>query len=161
MGVFKDTKNRTWDVKINIASIKRVRDQLGEDILNVETVLTRLIADPIFLVDAIYVICRPQADALGVSDENFGEAFSGEVLEEAKKVLIQGIGDFFQSPETREAFLTAVQRWNTLETAWARKKIQSIRNQNVEQIINQAWEDATSGKPSMNSLESSESTPTP
>ena len=62
---------------------KRVRDLLKEDLLDVKQILERLMVDPILLCDVIYCICKPQADAEGISDEQFGQAMGGDSKEEA------------------------------------------------------------------------------
>ena len=48
---------------VNVDAVKRVRDLLREDLLDVENVLKRLMVDPILLCDVIYCVCKPQADA--------------------------------------------------------------------------------------------------
>lgn len=159
MGVFKDTQGRTWEVKVNIASVKRVREHLDADILNFESAIQRILSDPVFLVDVLYVVCKPQADSLGVSDVSFGEAFGGDVLACAKKALIEGIRDFFPTPEEREALEVAIQDGMALETAWRRRIINTIKSRDIEKIADQIWNETISGKLSTNLQASSESTP--
>ena len=46
MKTFKDNAGRTWTITINVDTVKRVRDLLGEDLLDVKQVLERLMIDP-------------------------------------------------------------------------------------------------------------------
>lgn len=100
---FTDNANRDWSVQINVATVKRVRAALGLDLMKAVggNVLEQLASDPILLVDALYVVCEPQAQERGVSDIQFGEAMAGEAIEKAADAFLGELLDFFQ-PRQRE-----------------------------------------------------------
>lgn len=57
--------------------------------------LQRLVSDPILLCDVIYVVCRPQAETAGVSDEDFGRAMAGDAIDAATTAVLEELADFF------------------------------------------------------------------
>lgn len=54
MKTFNDNAGRTWTIAVNVDAVKRVRDLLGEDLLDVKQILERLTIDPILLCDVVY-----------------------------------------------------------------------------------------------------------
>jgi hypothetical protein len=97
MKAFTDAEKRTWELTVNVNTIKRVRDLLGVDLLDVANgdLFSRLSDDACLLVDVIFVLVKPAADALKVSDEDFGRALVGDVLGAASAALVQDLLDFF------------------------------------------------------------------
>ena len=97
MKPFTDSQGRTWPVVMNVSAIKRVRDILGVDLLDVANgdLLSRLADDPCLLVDVLFVLCKPDADAKGVTDEDFGRGMVGGALDEASSALMKELLDFF------------------------------------------------------------------
>ena len=69
MHSFADTTGRQWTIAVNVASIKRVRDLAQVDLLKIVEnkceLLARLYDDPILLVDVLYCVVKPDADAAG------------------------------------------------------------------------------------------------
>lgn len=110
MQSFIDNSGRRWLLEITVSAVKRVRALCdGLDILNVisfddkgnpeTTVLEKIANDPVLLVDVLYAVCKPEADAQGVSDEDFGKAMVGDIIEDATNKLLDAIVDFF--PEAK------------------------------------------------------------
>ena len=109
MRTFKDNAGRTWQIAMNVTAAKRVRSMLGVDLLALggdaekpeDHLFTRLYSDPCFLVDVLYVVCKTEADANGVTDEQFGEAMAGDAIDQATRALLEEIVDFSPSPRDR------------------------------------------------------------
>lgn len=116
MKTFQDNAGRTWTVAINVDAVKRVRDLLKEDLLDVENVLKRLMIDPILLCDVIYCVCKPQADAEKVSDADFARAMAGDVIAQAKTAVVEELVLFSPDPRDRENLGIAVQKFNAMAT---------------------------------------------
>jgi len=106
MKTFADNTGRTWEVCVNVHTVKAVRAvldvdltqaiQIGDTEKNLNTsLIDRLTDDPILLVDVLYVICREQAERLNVSDVQFGESLAGQAIADATKALLDEIVDFF------------------------------------------------------------------
>jgi len=118
MRSFKDNADRTWSLTLNVYAVKKVRDLLQVDLLDLSDsgahstslgagekpdngLLYRLIADPVLLVDVLYVVCQEQADEAGVTDEQFGRAMSGDAIDGATKAFLEELADFTPSPRDR------------------------------------------------------------
>ena len=105
MKPFTDASGRTWELTVIVSAVKRVRDLLGVDLMDVAggDLLERLADDPVLLVDVLYVLVKPQADAKGVSDEDFGRGMVGGVLDDAASALMKELLDFFPSAQRARA----------------------------------------------------------
>lgn len=105
MKTFRDNAGRTWVVSINVSAVKKVRGLAGIDIYGLVNDsfqgLAKLLNDPIDLVDVLYVLCKDEADKLGVSDEDFGRAMGGDSLEHAADAFVNELADFFPDPRLR------------------------------------------------------------
>jgi hypothetical protein len=105
MKTFKDNAGRTWIVAINVAAIKRVRGLAGVDLFGLVDDgfkgLAKLLGDPIELVDVLYVLCKDEADKIGVSDEDFGRAMAGDAIGSASDAFLEELTDFFPDPRVR------------------------------------------------------------
>lgn len=110
MTAFKDTSGRTWTLALNVDALKRVRALCDVDLMDVVQdrgeLLGRLSSDPVLLCDVIYAICKPDADAKGASDEDFGRAMAGDAVDQATNALLEALVDFFPGP--RRAVLARV-----------------------------------------------------
>jgi hypothetical protein len=99
MREFKDALSRAWQIKINVASIKRVRDLLKVDLPGLfdkkMAGLAELLNDPVQFVDVICALIRPELKAQDVSDESFGEQMGGAPLEAALDAFMEELIDFF------------------------------------------------------------------
>ena len=144
MKTFVDNGGQTWTVTINVSVIKRVRGLLNVDLLAIVegTLVEKLVRDPILLCDVIYVVCKPEADDRGISDEDFGRAMAGDAIEHATKALLDELVDFSPSPRDR-ANLRRV-----LETTWqvmdrARDAIEAqLESGELEKVVNQQLKSA-------------------
>jgi len=103
MRQFKDNAGRTWTVDINVATLKRVRGLTGVDLMQVieGTLIEKLIRDPVLLCDVVYAVCKPEADAAKVSDEEFGRAMAGDAIEAATQAVLDELISFCPSPRDR------------------------------------------------------------
>ena len=102
-----DNAGRTWTVTVNVDAVKRVRTLLDINLLDVLDDGCKLLAelhdDPVLLVDVLYCLCKPEADAQHVTDEEFGRAMSGDALLQAATALFEGLSDFFPNARQRAA----------------------------------------------------------
>jgi hypothetical protein len=156
---FKDNAGRTWEIVINVAQVKRVRGLLGLDLLGLVddgfAGLGKLLGNPVDLVDCIYVLCKADADAAGVTDEDFGRAMAGDAIGAAADAFYEEFRDFFADPRMRGAM-------GELKAAAERLKGKLLDR--VEMELRQAeatFEASTSTDPSGSSPASSDSTPDP
>lgn len=140
MKCFTDNAGRTWTLASNVDVIKRVRGLLDVDLLEIVEgkLIERLIRDPVLLCDVVYAVCKPEADAQGVSDEDFGRSMAGDAIEHATKALLEELVDFSPSPRDR------VNLGRVLEKTWAvmdraRDLIETrINGSEIEKVVEQA-----------------------
>ena len=116
MHTFQDTQGRTWTVTINVDAIRRVRALLDVNLLDAVDgkLLERLVVDPVLLCDILFALCQPEAQARNVTDEDFGRALGGDVLEHATTALLEELVDFFPSGR-RAVFRKALEKLRKLE----------------------------------------------
>jgi len=159
MKTFTDNAGRTWTLAINVDVLKRVRGLVDVNLLDIidGKLIERLYRDPVLLCDVVYAVCKPEADAKSVSDEDFGRAMAGDAIEQATKALLEELVLFSPSPRDR----ANLQR--VLETTWrvmdkARDLVEArLATVDAEQIVAQAL--ATSGTSSGSAPASPASTP--
>lgn len=119
MHSFVDSQNRSWSIRIDVNSIRRVREATGVDfsnVLNDKTIMTGLSQDPCKLVNVIYILVKPQCDTQNVTDEAFGEALFGDAIDAACEALLKAIIDFFPSSRRKplQAAMEAAKRGQKL-----------------------------------------------
>jgi len=141
MKTFTDNAGRTWTIDLTIGAAKRVRDLLKIDLLAPLVVkrrkgadgrvrktlplVTRLQLDVVALIDVIYVLIKPQADAQGVTDEQFGQALGGEAACAAYEAFMGEWRGFFQELR-REAEAKAIDAQLRLVAAQMKKAVAAI-----------------------------------
>ena len=134
MHTFNDTQGRTWTVTINVDAIRRVRALLNINLL--ETVegklLERFITDPVFLCDILFALIQPEAEAKQVSDEDFGRALGGDVLDHATTALLEELVDFFPSGR-RQVFRKALEKLKQLEGIALETATRRLESSELEQ----------------------------
>jgi hypothetical protein len=121
MAAFKDALGRKWSISIDVGTIKRVRELTGFELLSIVendgAALGKLRDDIPLLVDVLYAIVEPQANAYGpwwrrllgigrgITDEEFGRGLRGDCIERAWELIIGELAAFF--PEGRRLLLLA------------------------------------------------------
>lgn len=100
MHPFTDTAGRKWELSLTIGAAKRVKGLLSIDLLDLAggnpPLITRLHTDAMLLIDTIYAILKPAADAAGITDEQFGELLGGNAAWDAYQAFTAELEDFFR-----------------------------------------------------------------
>lgn len=167
MRQFKDNAGRTWTVDINVATLKRVRGLTGVDLMQVieGTLIEKLIRDPVLLCDVVYAVCKPEADAAKVSDEEFGKAMAGDAIEAATGAVLDELISFCPSPRDRANLgrvLQATRKVMDRARDLVEKKLDSGElDRLADRLLSKESEGATVGSSSTSAPESSASTPAP
>lgn len=136
MKTFTDNAGRTWAVAINVATIKRVKDLLGLNLMEAVTgkLIERLEEDICQYVNVIYCVCKKEADEKGVTDEQFGEALAGDALEAATDAFLDELIDFFPQAK-RLIFRKAFQKRKEAETVGAARIGEKLDGIDVEKLV--------------------------
>jgi len=121
MHSFTDTAGRTWTVSLNYGSIARIKALTGVDLFKLDEgdppLLTRLGTDVALLCDVIFAAIKPQADAQGVSDEQWAEAMGGDAILAAQTAFYEELVSFFQSLGRRDMARAAATQQRMIELA--------------------------------------------
>ena len=151
MKSFTDNKGRTWTLEVTVATVKRVRALCRVDLNSIveldknnkpsAELLERLSSDPVLLVDVLYAICKPQADKLGVSDEDFGEAMAGDAIEYATSALLEEVINFF--PESKRMVMQRILSASRKFSEAARRKLEAELNGEFESRVVSTLEQLT------------------
>lgn len=138
MKLFKDKTGREWAVDVTIGALKRIKDVLDVNLYEIESgdppLATRLQTDLAFMVDVIYVVCKPQCDEKNVTGEQFGEALDGEAVLRARTAFFEALIDFFrqtQRPDRAEALAKATE---TLDAGIARALVEIAKLNPAEMV---------------------------
>jgi hypothetical protein len=115
--------------------------------------LTRLGTDVILLCDVIFALVKPQADANGVTDEEFGAALGGEAILAAQTALYEELVDFFRGLGRSDLAKAVDAQRRMIDMAVARIETR------IDELDLEAAIDTTLGESSTNSPESAASTP--
>lgn len=112
MHSFQDNAGRIWTIAINVAAIKRVRGLLNVDIYKLVDdgfkPLSALVGDPVMLADVLYCLCKDEADARQITDEDFGRALGGDAITLAADAFVEELIDFFPNAKARESLRKVV-----------------------------------------------------
>lgn len=149
----KDNNGKEWSFSVNVASLARVKENLGFDLLSVAgdaQALPRLHGDPVHLINCLYWLCK--AD---VPVETFQEGWSGESIEAAYSAICEGIIGFF--PSCRRQIVKQFVETFTEIMATARE-LAPQELQNVKEAALEAMRKQSGGQ-SGTAPESSELTP--
>jgi len=157
MAIFKDRNGTTWEVDVNVSSLKKLRS-FGVDLLEDKDkkgdVLLRLMQDPIFLVDTIYILCEKQATERDISDEDFGALVGkGDTIDLATDALIEELTLFYRG--RGETIKLAVEKVKMAEKAMSAEAKKALESVSVEDLAKEF------GKALVKSLESSGSIQAP
>ena len=163
MKTFTDNEGRSWTVEVNVAALKRAKGLAGVDLMAVldGDLIERFIRDPVLLCDALYAVCKPEADEKGVSDEDFGRAMAGDAIEHATAALLDEIVSFCPSPRDRAALGRVLAATRTAMDK-ARDLVEArLDSGELEKAIDEALERASAGDSSTAAPASSGSTRPP
>jgi hypothetical protein len=70
--------------------------------------LGELLGDLVRFIDVLYCLCREEAEARNVSDEDFGRAMFGDALHQAMDAFVEELIDFFPDPKVRQNLRTII-----------------------------------------------------
>lgn len=137
MPVFK-ANGKEWKVSLDAPTITELRKELEVDFGAVDgKVFERMEADPVLLVNVLWVICRGQAN--GMKDEDFGRALVGDAIEDATKALNQAWLDFFPTGK-RSLLLSLSQKQAALTDKAMELAIAKINDPTLETRLLEAAE---------------------
>ena len=123
MPKFTDAKNREWNVEITVHAARAVKEKLGLELVAMKDgeALTRLLTDPLSIVDALFILVADQAREAGIDEEKFGSGFNGDAIERGTDCLVHALIAFFPP-----------QRRDLLQRMWTQAK--AIQEREIEAV---------------------------
>lgn len=159
MHAFKDTAGREWKIEANFGSYARVKTATGVKLYDIATEdrqsLVQL-TDAFTLGSVIWSMIEPQAEARGLTPEQFYEAVDGQVLNDAYSALIDEM-IFFCPTRQRKVLELAVAKLRAADAKADRALDESLVEFGEE--IDRAIDQWTRGASGTSLPGSSESTP--
>jgi hypothetical protein len=159
MTSFKDATGRVNTLAINVTAIKRVKALTGVHLPSLcngkMEGLGALMDDDVGFVDIVYAICKPDLDAAGISDEDFGRAMFGDAILLASRAFTAELFDFFRDARVRAALKKVLEKIEAVH-----ERVQAHKLSQVEDLDPQIVADELI-RSSGNAPESSASTPDP
>jgi hypothetical protein len=128
MRQFNDTKNKSWNIVININMVKLIRDVNKVDIL-------KLLSDPetsekvlgdIVCFSEILHTCVGTTESIS----EFSERFDGETLELAMKIFLEELIDFFP-PKKRQILRSVLQKITESENTRLTEATTMVENMTI------------------------------
>lgn len=119
---FKDLAGREWNLNINIGAMRRAKTQ-NIDLSMPVNQLREFVMDDVFMVDAIWAVIQPDADAKGISKEQFESAIDGKAIESARDALWVALEEYYPDPKAQ--MLRAALNSVAAETANAMRTLNS------------------------------------
>lgn len=139
MKAFKDNADRTWVISINVYAVKKLRALLDVDLYGLVEdrfqALGELISDPVRLVDVIYVLCKDEADKLGITDEDFGRSMAGDVIEHASNAFLAELVDFFPDTRVRMGLTKVLDMSREVKNRMVDQALQEMDGINLDSIV--------------------------
>lgn len=109
---FKDEAGKEWSCRITVATVNRVREGAEVDLLGAlqGDLVHRLGTDLELMARVLWCVCEPQADAAGISPEQFADLLAGDVFADAIAAFMQGLAGFFTHPDQRQLILDVIEK---------------------------------------------------
>lgn len=136
MGVtYKNKNGREFRINLNIASAKRVRQELGIDLAkifaNEFAAFIELLSDPISVCDVCYLLSNVD----GMTDEDFGSQMDGDCIESASRALMEALIDFFPNPQMRGNLRTIIEKSDHATRLMTQSIEQKLHDLDASQLI--------------------------
>jgi hypothetical protein len=138
MPSFKDCEDRTWNLRIDIDAIRRVRSAHSIDLataLASTEAIERLTNDIVLTVDVIFELCRPAAELAKITAEQFGRSLAGDALGQAVTAFEEALVDFLPESKRRATARRIIEAGRALQNQTALRITNAMDNGLLEKGI--------------------------
>jgi len=151
MQQFKCNAGKTWLIDVTVGTVSDCRKFLDCDLVEPSgKVFQQIESDAVLAANVLFVVCKSQADAAGITDEQFGRNLGGDALEAGTAALVEALINFFPSHRRaaiREAMANLkrmeAQAAATIQTKIADPKIAEAVAAKVDRLIDEAINELT------------------
>jgi len=133
---FTDGLGRQWLLKVNIRTVRVVREHLGIDLETFmesgETMADLMFKNRDTFCQILWIMCERQAKDKNIEPEVFAEGLDGQAINAATSAFLQAVVDFSPRPQMAQAIREA---WAMYETE-ADKQAAGIVQGRTETALN-------------------------
>lgn len=153
MKSFKDSEGREWAIRINIGTVRRVKDEIGVNLSEVADgdppLMQKLQGDITLFCDVLRAILKPDADKAGIDEAAFWDRLGGDAIKSAYDAFWQELADFFLNLGRRD-MATAIQKQQAMIGVAVKLATARIEEIDVERECGNAFTNSlgTSAAPS-------------
>ena len=166
---FTDAKGRRWAVDVSVTAVKRVKKLTGVNLYALVDdgfkPLEALLGDPCQLVDVAYALVKDEADAAGVTDEQFGAGLGGDSIGALADAFVEALVDFFPDARRRQALRDVIAKGkkvaDLVDRRAAREIAAGLDGIDPEKLADELYAGLTSRTSSTPAPAASGSTPAP
>ena len=150
MQSFKDKSGKAWSFDLNIASWRRVKSETGIDLADLtpsdgKTMLDKL-ADPVTLMEVLYVLCVPASERQNIKGEDFMSGMSMQTVEAAADALLEEIANF-SLPATRNLLMRLLKSSKKFVEKRNEQLEQALASQEMESSLDSIWKEVYASSP--------------
>ena len=106
MSRFIDAEKREWELRIRVSHLSELKTEAQFDLgdnAEMDKLGELFLSTPLRLCNALWVLCRKQAEERKVSRDQFEDGFDGDAARRSISALSEAIIDFFQGRQTSQA----------------------------------------------------------
>lgn len=116
MKILKDELGREWSVSLNFASLRRIRDIAGLNLLDTRNGAFSWMENPETIGLLIYAMAKPECEKLGIGEEDFARGMVGDALDRATEAVLDELVNFTPNPEGRRMMRDLVGKMKQLKS---------------------------------------------
>jgi hypothetical protein len=137
---FTTTDGRVYTIEISMGVVRRTEAMLGKRLTAIfvtPELREKYLNDDLGFSDVLYAIIKPQADANGLSKEQFEDTLTGDTFRAAYAMVLENLAYFFEEP-LRGLILNHLAKAREM-TARIKAELQNVvddANQKFDQIAN-------------------------
>lgn len=136
MKTFSDNLNRTWELKLNMFQVKRIKDETGFDLLDAKDgEIFEWTKNLQSVFDIIWVLIKGQNGNETIED--FGTSMDGDKLDLASQALLEEVINFFPQSKRQPLMNLKTKVVNHLEKqmAAANAAIENLTEDDLKKIL--------------------------
>jgi hypothetical protein len=147
---FKDNQGRVWSVQINVTTLRRVLDLLKVNLLKLTEGgvegLGEFLSNIILLVDTLYCLCKDEADARGVTDEEFGRSMWGDAIQGGMDAFLEEYADFFPDAKKREILKQWLAKGRRVEAILSERGLKEMEKLGDVEVADRVMAEVAAGR---------------
>jgi len=164
---FTDNAGRSWPIKLDIFTVRRLKQETGVDLIDsadpLDVLMQKITGNVVLFADVLISLLQDAMRDREVSDEQLLRSIDNEeVVENAALALVEAILSFSRKPKAallKTAFGKTMEATRKQEELRIQQAEQKINSAEFETVVAAAVETAMAGSGSSNSPPPPESSP--